>query len=137
MGPDKKELEGAGHENKSPKTPEGYRPTCVGGWLGSWLVVGLWDWGNAPTGRKLLFRGPRAGIFQNDEEWDLTYLHSNLFAYKHKTTFVSQKTRSSRKNWRGDWWAQGAWQWAWHMLKAIPGERHSLNLIIFTFIEAK
>jgi len=51
-----------------------------------------------PAGRKLLFRGPRAGIFQGTRggSGNLTYLHSNLFAYKHKTTFVSQKARRSR-----------------------------------------
>lgn len=102
---------------------------CVYGWVG--VELGKW-----PNWEEIVVSWAPGRHFPNGEEWDLTYLHSNLFAYKHKTTFVSQKTRSSPKNRRGEW-AQGARQWAWHMLKAIPGERHSLNLIIFAFIEAK
>lgn len=68
-----------------------------------------------PTGRKLLFRGPRAGIFQGTRCGNLTYLHSNLFAYKHKTTFVSQKANEQNEE---SGWALGVKQWAWHMAKA-------------------
>lgn len=103
LGLDKKELDGAGCKNKSPKTQ------------GSELTHTHICERNSPNWRKLLFRGLRAGIFQGTRSGNLTYLHSNLFAYKHKTTFVSQKAKEQNEE---PGWALGVKQWAWHMAKA-------------------